>query len=354
MSDEFRDRTGKRVLLIGGAGFIGHNLALQLREEKAQVDILDAFSVNSVINLSINQEETKDISVYKDFLEERIELLRNAGVRLLIGNASNKYEVSKTIANGNYDVIYLLAAVSHASRSNTDPVGAIGNGLIPFLNVISELADRPETRLVYLSSSTVYGDFTKSQVDETDHCSPYGMYAVLKHVGEKLLFETAKNSRLNFSVVRPSALYGERCISRRVSQIFLENAFAGRPLVFKGDKDERLDFTYIKDLIQGLILTGFHVNAHRELFNITFGNAQPVLKLADILKQYFPNVKVEVQPREQDTPKRGTLLNVKARDLLGFSPEWDLEKGYDRYIRWYLQRSKSRMMVFNNIPQTNE
>lgn len=353
MSHPIDLKQGQKVLLIGGAGFIGHNLALELRRQGVEVDIADGFRVNSLLNLSIQGKETQDLEIYRDFLEERLELLNSAGAELFISNASDRYEVSNILSKS-YDVVYLLAAVSHASRSNTDPVGAIENGLLPFVNVVSELSKKANTRLVYLSSSTVYGHFTKESVDENDDCNPYGMYAVLKHVGEKILFETGKHSNLNFSIVRPSALYGERCISRRVSQIFLENAFAGRKLVFKGDKNEKLDFTYIQDLVQGLVLAGFHENAKSQLFNITYGKAQPVLRLVDILREYFPNLELQVQERDQATPLRGTLLNAKAKDLLGFSPQWCLEDGYANYIRWYLQRSKERQMVFNTISQTNE
>jgi len=353
MNTDFKLQKGQKALLIGGAGFIGHNLAGELRRQGVEVDIADGFRVNSLLNLSIQGKETQDLEVYRDFLEERLELLRSADTGMIISNATDRYDIS-TILSKHYDVVYLLAAVSHASRSNSDPVGAIENGLLPFVNVISELAKKPETRLVYLSSSTVYGHFKKQAVDETDECNPYGMYAVLKHIGERMLSETAQNSDLNYSVVRPSALYGERCISRRVSQIFLENAFAGRELVFKGNKDEKLDFTYIQDLVQGLILAGFHEKGYRELFNITYGNARPVLTLVDILREYFPNLKLQVMERDQATPLRGTLLNTKAKELLGFNPQWCLEDGYTNYIRWYLQRSKERKMVFNTISQTNE
>ena len=354
METNFTMKTGQKVLLVGGAGFIGHNLALELKSQGVEVDILDGFDVNNLVNLSIEPDKTKDVIVYKDFLAERLELLNKSRVNIILGNASDRFFLSQVLTRKNYDVVYLLAAVSHASRSNSQPVSALENGLIPFINVITQLSDQPNTRLVYLSSSTVYGHFTKEAVDETDLCSPFGMYAVLKHVGEKLLFETAANSDLNFSIVRPSALYGERCISRRVSQIFLENAFSGRKLIFNGDKEETLDFTYIKDLVQGLILSGFHDNGYRELFNITYGNAQPVLKLVEILEGYFPNLELEINDREQATPKRGTLLNNKARELLGFKPQWKVEVGYRSYIEWYLQRAKKRSMVFNTIAQTNE
>lgn len=353
MTNNSLDIKGKKVLLIGGAGFIGHNLALELVSCGAEVTIADGFRVNNLLNLATITSETQDLNIYNNFLKERLNLLKEARVEMLVVDAANRYEIGRLL-NNNFDTVYLLAAVSHASRSNTDPASAIENGLIPFSNVVIELSKLPNTRLVYLSSSTVYGHFIKDKVDETDICNPFGMYAILKHVGERILKETATFSDLNYSVVRPSALYGERCISRRVSQIFLENAFAGRKLIFMGDQNEMLDFTYIKDLVQGLLLTGFHSNAKGEVFNITFGNAQRVLKLPEILKEFFPNVEIKLADRNQATPIRGTLLNNKAKNLLGFEPSWPIERGYRNYIKWFIEHSKKHKMFFNSTPQTNE
>lgn len=343
---------GKKVLLVGGAGFIGHNLALSLREYGAQVTIADSFSINSVLSLATEARPRVDSEIYSNFLTERLELLRNAGVSLKVSDFCDRFSCSSTLADDDYDVVYLLAAVAHASRSNDDPVVAMTNQLLPLHNLISELTAKPNTRLVFLSSSTVYGHFTKDTVDETDDCNPFGMYAVLKHMGEKLLREFKEHSNLNFAVVRPSALYGERCISRRVSQIFLENAIAGRPLIFSGNADEKLDFTYIADLVQGLIRSGFHPAAQGEVFNITFGDAQPVVKLVEILRTRFDNIDFTIKPRNQATPLRGTLSNKKARALIGFQPKWPLELGYANYIDWYESRESN--LVFEDTLSSPE
>ena len=343
----------KKVLLLGGAGFIGHNLALKLLQNGASVTIADSFNINNILNLQLDTSSVQDASIYNSFLDERLSLLKQAGAHFKINNVSDRYQLS-SILQHDYDVVYLLAAVSHASRSNSFPVNALENGLVPLTNVVMELSERSDTRLVYLSSSTVYGHFTKLSVDEQDICNPFGMYAVLKHTGERLLQTTAEYSNLNFSVVRPSALYGERCISRRVSQIFLENAFAGRELIINGSTHEKLDFTYIDDLLSGLILAGIHEDARGEVFNITYGDAKPVMDLVEILKRYFPNLRYSVTDRNQATPIRGTLSNQKAKTILGFRPEWTLQDGYAKYIEWYINRSKSYEMIFNTISQTNE
>ena len=221
------------------------------------------------------------------------------------------------------------------------------------MNVINELTNK-KTRLVFLSSSTVYGNFEKDKVDEDDRCNPFGIYATLKYCSEMILREMGNNIDFNYSVVRPSALYGERCISRRVSQIFLENAVAGVENNFYGDADETLDFTYIKDLVQGLILAGVKEEARGEVFNITFGNARKVLTLVEILREYFPEVQVNVKDRNQATPIRGTLSNKKAKDLLGFSPAFKLEDGYKHYIEWYVEFVSKNNLKLSDRPQINE
>lgn len=342
----------RKVALIGGAGFIGHTLALKLTELGASVTIFDSFAVNNFVN-ALTDPERQNNPLYKAFLEERFKLLEAAGVELIVSNATDRYEVAK-ILDEDFDVVYVLAAVAHASRSNFDPEMAIKNGAVPLQNVIFECVNRPELRLVYLSSSTVYGNFTKETVDEDDQCKPFGVYAVLKYCGEQLLKACSEVSDLNYSVVRPSALYGERCISRRVSQVFLENSIAGVPSIFSGVPNEKLDFTYIQDVVQGLIRAGFHEHAAGEVFNITYGNARPILKLIEILRDEFPNVDVQIVPRDQATPLRGTLSNEKAKSLIGFKPSYPLEIGYNRYINWYKDFLNQSHRDLAAVQQTNE
>ena len=94
----------------------------------------------------------------------------------------------------------------------------------------------------------VYGNFKKEKVDENEICSPIGIYGTLKYSGELIVKSYNYVFNLPYTIIRPSALYGERCISRRVGQIFIENALQNKEIEIHGDGSEKLDFTYIKNI----------------------------------------------------------------------------------------------------------
>ena len=109
-----------------------------------------------------------------------------------------------------------------------------------------------KVHFIYFSSSMVYGDFKKNIVSETDQLKPKGIYGSLKLAGELLVKAYKQAFNLNYTIIRPSALYGERCISRRVGQVFIENLIQKKKLVVNGSNKQRLDFTYIDDLMMGV------------------------------------------------------------------------------------------------------
>ena len=137
-------------------------------------------------------------------------------------------------------------------------------------------------------------------------------------MGERLVRTYRTQYGLGTTVIRPSALYGERCISRRVSQMFIENALTGKPLLLEGGGDGRLDFTYIKDLVQGQVraLALHDCPEKSSTFNLTFGNARTIADLAAVVKDIVPDAVVEERPRAVDKPIRGTPGPCRGQPLL--------------------------------------
>lgn len=324
----------KKILIIGGAGFIGHNLALKLKSLKAKVLVVDGLVINNIESLKKNVNNLPHPKLSMTILKERIRLLKKNKIPLKKIDARNYHKLSRVFNEFKPSVVIHLAAVSHAKRSNKEPHTTFDHSLRTLENALDNSKGIVD-HFIFLSSSMIYGNFKKPIVDENEKCEPLGIYAALKYSGEKIIKAYNQVFNLPYTIIRPSALYGERCISRRVGQIFIENCLNKKEIKIEGDGKEKLDFTYIQDLVSGLIEIIKNKKAINNTFNITYGNAQPINKLVEILKEDFPDLKVVYSKRDKLTPKRGTLSTRKAKQLINYKSKWPLNKGYKKYINWY-------------------
>ena len=324
---------GRRVALIGGAGFIGHNLALNLQSHGAEVHIIDSLQVNNLGAFS-NGSGDPSKQLYMQLIYERLAALREINVPLHVVDARDYQVLSRCLSDIQPDTIVQLAAIAHANRANKDPFSTFDHSFRTLENAL-DCARGMERHFIYFSSSMVYGNFEGDAVAEERHCDPMGIYGALKYGGEKLVIAYNQVFGLEYTIVRPSALYGERCVSRRVGQAFIENALRGIDLTVNGDGSDALDFTYIGDLVQGIRLCIERPEARNQIFNLTYGGARSLNQMVEILRPHFPGIDVKYQARDSLMPERGTLLVDKARKLLGYAPQFPLETGFVRYIEWY-------------------
>lgn len=322
----------KKILLVGGCGFIGHNLAIHLKNKGAIPVIIDSLAVNNILSFADN--EIKNKKLYTSILNNRIELLNFNQIKLIIQDARDYHAVSKIYKDINPDVIIHLAAVSHANKSNKDPHSTFDHSFRTLENTL-DYARVNKTHIIYMSSSMVYGNFDSKDVNEETPCKPIGIYGTLKYSGELLVKAYNQVFDLPYTIIRPSALYGERCVSRRVGQIFIENVIQGIDITINGDGEEKLDFTYIEDLITGIGLCCEKDKAINETFNLTYGKSRKINELIEILRKEFPDIKIFYKDREKFMPERGTLDVSKARKLIEYQPTNSIDTGYIKYISWY-------------------
>jgi nucleoside-diphosphate-sugar epimerase len=328
------DLAGKRVALIGGGGFIGHHLALSLLKLGAEPHIIDSLQVNNLGAFTNGLTANPNDKLYVGFINERLDLLRHSSVPLHILDARDYSLLSPTLASIKPDIVVQLAAIAHANRANKDPYSTFDHSMRTLENALDSVRER-KPHFIFFSSSMVYGNFGDEPAIEQHHCEPLGIYGALKFAGEKLVIAYNQVFDLPYTIVRPSALYGERCVSRRVGQVLIENAIRGKEITINGDGTDHLDFTYIGDLVQGLILCMSKEAAKNEIFNVTYGSSRSLNQMADILRQHFPGIDLVHHPRDRLMPERGTLCVDKARKLLGYDPQFPLERGYVSYINWY-------------------
>ena len=131
-----------------------------------------------------------------------------------------------------------------------------------------------------------------------------------------------------------------------MGQAFIENAIIGEDLTINGDGEESLDFTYIDDLIQGIILSILNKKALNEIFNITYGSSRKINSLAGLVKNKFEGINIKYNPRDSLMPERGTLSVEKAKSLLGYQPNNPIEKGFIKYIDWYKNFAEDNPSLF--------
>ena len=175
-----------KVLIIGGSGFIGHNLAIKLQKE-FNVSVIDSFHVNNVKSFKskISNNQNK---FYIKILKERIRLLRENKIKIYNQDARNYKKISTLIDKINPNYIFHLAAVAHANISNKDPFSTFDNSVRTLENALDATRSLKKLkRFFYLSSSMLYGQFKKSTVNEDTICEPLGIYGALKFAGEKMV-----------------------------------------------------------------------------------------------------------------------------------------------------------------------
>ena len=325
----------KKIIIIGGAGFIGHNLGIKLKENNFDVSIIDGLEVNNLTSVIGNYDNLPYPLLSKKIIDSRLDLLSEKKIPLYVQDARNYHSLSHIISKIKPEVIIHLAAVSHAVRSNKNPYNTFDHSLRTLENALDASRDNVK-HFIFLSSSMVYGNFKTQEVNEESVCEPIGIYGALKYAAEKIIIAYNQVFNLPYTILRPSALYGERCISRRVGQIFIENALFEEELKINGDGKEKLDFTYIEDLTDGILNIINNKNSINQIFNLTYGEGREINEMINILKEYFPKLKVKKVDRDNLMPYRGTLSMNKAKSLLNFKSNWELEKGYKRYIEWYV------------------
>ena len=235
------------------------------------------------------------------------------------------------------DVVIHMASYPRQKVVEQNPAVAsevMSTGLI---NLLESCKQHGVKKFVYISSSMVYGDFT-ADVTEYALCNPQGQYGIMKYMGEKLVEDYGRRGVFDYTIIRPSAVYGEWDVEDRVVSKFMTKAMRGETLKVNGP-DEVLDFTYVEDTAMGIVLAATLDKANGNIYNITRSeDRQWTLKdAAELAVKIAGQGTLEVAPRDLSFPKRGRLDITRAVKDLGYTPKVNVEEGFRRYHEWYQQ-----------------
>lgn len=317
----------KKILVTGGAGFIGSFICRNLLKRGYQPVIYDEY-IQYISPLE---------SQYHKHLAYRFRGIKDKCI-FERGDTRHKLNLRDVISRHEPEAIIHMANMPLADLSFHHPEEAVSSILGGTVNILDALPEFSFVkRLVYASSSMVYGDFLEIPCPEDHPKKPKDIYGATKYAIETLIEAYGRRHGIKYNIVRPSAVYGPTDANRRVSQIFIENALRGETLELHGGGEAMLDFTYVEDIAQGLVLATITPDVENETFNITTGNGRSLLEYAEIVQKYIPGLDIKIMPHRGHRPKRGSLSIEKAGKLLGYKPQYSLETGIPIYIDYLRQ-----------------
>ena len=307
--------TNERVVVTGGAGFVGSNIVRQLLERGASVVVLDDFSTGNMVNLPT--------------ATERLEVVR--------GSVAD-FELLRDVVKGAGLVIH--AAARNIIASTRNPRDDFETNIGGTLNVLMAVQGSGVRRVVYSSSASVYGNPRYLPINEDDGIDTLTPYAVSKLAGENYCRAFYESQGISTAVVRYSNVYGpaQRPDNPYCGVIakFFESARKGESLRIHGDGDQTRDFTYVGDAVNATLLAATSQKADGQIYNVATGRETTINQLAHaVMKVAGVEGEIEyVDRRDIDNIRRRVLNIEKIRRELRWVPGTTLERGLTKTWLW--------------------
>jgi UDP-N-acetylglucosamine 4-epimerase len=323
--------TNKRVLVTGGAGFIGSAIIETLLAQDNEVICLDNLATGKLENMS-GFQGSKNFS----FIE---------------GDIRNLADCAKAVDGVDY--VFHEAALGSVPRSVKDPITSNEVNISGFLNMITASRDAGVKRFVYASSSSVYGDHPALPKLEENTGNPLSPYAVTKKVNELYAKVFGELYGMETIGLRYFNVFGRRqdpdgqyaaVIPRFVKSLIQHKS----PMIF-GDGSQTRDFTYIENVVQANLLAAVSSNteAFNTAYNVAFGDRVTLNELYALLRNGLAKFDSRIEgiepvytdPRQGDIPHSLASIGKTSR-LLGYAPEFNLKQGLEHSIKWYWEHLK--------------
>lgn len=337
----------KKILVTGSAGFIGSNLVKELLKINEEVNIIGFDSVNDYYDVSIKEYRLAEI-------EKLAESKPKCKYTFIKGNLADKALIEKIFTENKIDIVVNLAAQAGVRYSITNPDEYIESNIIGFYNILEACRNHPVEHLVYASSSSVYGGNKKvpfSTDDKVDN--PVSLYAATKKSNELMAHTYSHLYGIPSTGLRFFTVYGPWGRPDMSPFLFADAMLHGRPIKVFNNGDMLRDFTYIDDIIEGILRVIDHIptsnqdwsaqnpdpsssTAPYKIYNI--GNSHPV-KLMDFIQAIegaigHPAEKIYLPMQPGDVYQTNADTSALQNEL-GFKPDKPIKEGVQETIDWY-------------------
>ena len=312
-----------KVLVTGGLGFIGHNVVVLLEQQGHPVAIMDNETDYGIV-------PTDELQYL--IQERKHKICTNSIYHCDIadGDINLAFEYFKP------DIVIHLASFPRQKVVNSNPQWGsrvMSEGLLNLLETSTKYGVR---KFVYVSSSMVYGNFRSDYydgVDEHHETNPIGQYGIMKLAGEWLVKDYQHRTKMAYTIIRPSAVYGPLDVEDRVVSKFLLTAMRGGVIQVNGHK-EALDFTFVSDITEGIVAAAISESTDNMTYNVTRGRSRTLLEAAELAVKIVGQGTIQINEPDNSFPSRGQLNITRAYNDFGFIPEIDIEQGFKEYYEW--------------------
>jgi UDP-N-acetylglucosamine 4-epimerase len=311
-----------KILITGGAGFIGSNLAERLLQDErtSLVRVLDNLATGSLKNIDSFASHPKF-----EFLKGDI----------------RDYETCLQACDG-IDLVSHQAALGSVPRSIADPLTTNAVNIGGTLNIFTAAKEKNLKRIIYAASSSTYGDHPGLPKVEDKIGNPLSPYAVTKYVNELYARVFASLYNMQFIGLRYFNIFGPRQNPNgpyaAVIPLFAEAILNNKPPIINGDGQHSRDFTYVDNAVQANVLALFtdNMNAVNQVYNIACGHQTSLLQLFNDLKEEAGSTLQPVHGPERNGDVKHSLADIsKASTLLGYKPVMSVKDGLKKTFQWY-------------------
>jgi UDP-glucose 4-epimerase len=300
----------RKVLVTGGAGFIGTHLVDELIKEECEVSVLDDFSTGKFENIEENLSQAK--------------------LRLVEGDIRETQKVKK--AMGDSEAVFHLAAITSVPYSVTHPDVTRDVNVNGTINLLKASLDSGVEHFVFVSSCAVYGEAEHLPISEEEPTKPLSPYAESKLEAEHQCREFYAKRGLKTTILRPFNVYGPRMRSDQYGGViakFIERLQNGRPPIIYGDGTQTRDFIHAHDVVSAMKMVISNEKAAGQTFNVATGIPTTINQLAQMLTELVGEGKTGPEHRAaREGDLKHSYANIqKAGKDLGFEPQISLKKG---------------------------
>ncbi len=321
------------IIVTGSAGFIGFHLSKKLLEMGHRVIGID--NINDYYLPAIKEMRHEILNQSGDFKECRIDLC-------------NLKQLERIFKAEKIDRVCNLAAQAGVRYSRTHPFVYEQSNVLSFLNILEMVRHYNVPRLVYASSSSVYGGNTKIPFSESDRVdNPVSLYAATKKANELMAHSYTHLYGFQSIGLRFFTVYGPWGRPDMAMWLFVEAIKSGKPIKVFNHGNMKRDFTYIDDIVTGVVASLFSENLEKyEIFNLGNHRSEPLMRMIGIIENELGvEAKKEMLPLQPgDVPESYADIE-KAQTKLGFEPHTSIDAGIPNFIKWYEDNSELTDLV---------